>query len=166
MLFQCSEGWCPPAICKEVAPRGILSNPPHSNGSQEFCKITFPFNNVVWGDEVTSVDCSGSFFYSPQFSVLYQVPSVVTAGLKVGWSHLFPAHVEVLSKSSISRPGTNCGMQWVKKQLDWDHSKISTCRAIGSSLAAFYLSAQTWKKGLGEESRIEKLKESRWWPIK
>lgn len=159
MLSQCSEGWCPPAICKEVAPRVILSNPPHSNGTQEFCKITFPFNNVVWGDEVTIVDCSASFFYS-QFSVPYQVPSVVTSGLKVGWSHLFPAHVEVLSKSSISRPGTNWGMQRVKKQLDWDHSKISTCRAIGSSLAAFYLSAQTRRKGWGSnrELKIERVK--------
>jgi hypothetical protein len=164
MLSQCSEGWCPPAICKEVAPRIILSNPPHSNGSQEFCKITFPFNNVVWGDEVTIVDCSASFFYS-QFSVPYQVPSVVTSGLKVGWSHLFPAHVEVLSKSSISRPGTNWGMQRVKKQLDWDHSKISTCRPSVPPWPHFTFPHQLEER-VGGGTENWKLKESRWWPIK
>lgn len=159
MLSHCSEGWCPPAIVKKWHQELYYQMLHIQIAAKKFCKITFPINNVVWGDEVTIVDCSGSFFYS-QFSVLYQVPSVVTSGLKVNWSHPFSAHAEVLSKSSISRPGTNCGRQWIKKQLDCDHSKISICLAIGSSLAAFYLSAQTWRKGWGRnrESKIEGVK--------
>lgn len=164
MLSQCSEGWCPPAICKEVAPRVILSNPPHSNCSQEFCKITFPINNVVWGDEVTIVDCSGSFFYS-QFIVLYQVPSVVTSGLKVGWSHPFlhmqrfylsrVYHVQVLIVG-CSGLRNNWTEVTPKYQLagpsvpPWQH----------------FTFPHKLEERVGGGIENRKLKESRWWPIK